>query len=133
MSAALTEILDFHAHIYFDADQLEQARALARAAQEIVSLFVGHFHQKPVGPHPRGSCQLTIGPEDFGAFAAWAATHRGELTLFAHASTGDDEADHRKHVIWFGPSEQLDLSISASQSNASNETITRNIYGHGRA
>lgn len=104
-------VLDFHAHIYFDADELEQARALARAAQEEFDLSVGRFHLKPVGPHPRGSCQLTIAPQHFGSFATWAATHRGEFTIFAHASTGDDKADHSKHVIWFGPSERLDLSI----------------------
>ena len=33
------------------------------------------------------------------------------LTIFAHAETGDDLADHTEHVIWFGPSEPLDLSI----------------------
>ena len=32
-------------------------------------------------------------------------------SLFAHPSTGDDQADHDKHVIWLGQSEQLDLSI----------------------
>jgi DOPA 4,5-dioxygenase len=108
---AMAEIVDFHAHIYFDAGELEQARALARAAQERFDLSVGHFHQRPVGPHPRGSCQLTIAPAVFGAFAAWAAVHRGGLTIFAHASTGNDKDDHTKHVIWFGPSEMLDLSI----------------------
>ena len=43
--------------------------------------------------------------------AQWLALNRGGLTIFAHASTGDDRADHRKHVIWFGDSEALDLSL----------------------
>jgi DOPA 4,5-dioxygenase len=107
----MAEIVDFHAHIYFDPAELEQARALGRAAQERFDLSVGHFHQRPVGPHPRGSCQLTIAPSEFGAFAVWAAVHRGTLTIFAHASTGNDKADHTNHVIWFGPSETLDLTI----------------------
>ncbi len=34
-----------------------------------------------------------------------------QLTIFAHANTGEDLADHTQHVIWFGPSEPLDLSI----------------------
>ena len=33
------------------------------------------------------------------------------LTIFAHTSTGDDLADHTEHVIWFGKSEPLNLSI----------------------
>ena len=107
----MAEAIDFHAHIYFDADQIEAARALAGAAAARFDLRVGHFHTRPVGPHPRGSCQLTLSPEAFGAFAAWAAVNRGGLTIFAHASTGDDLADHTSHVVWFGPSEPLDLSI----------------------
>ncbi len=55
---------------------------------------VGHFHGRPVGPHSRGSVQLTVPPEQFGDFAQWAALNREGLTIFAHASTGDDRADH---------------------------------------
>ena len=104
-------IANFHAHIYFDAADVGQAKALAAAARERFEVAVGHFHTRPVGPHPRGSCQLTVQPGDFGDFAQWMALNRGGLTIFAHATTGDDRADHTQHVIWFGPSERLDLSI----------------------
>ena len=107
----MVQVTDFHAHIYFDPGELDQARELAREAEARFGLRVGRFHEKPVGPHPRGSCQLTVPPDQFGAFAAWAAVRRRNLTIFAHASTGDDLADHTSHVIWFGPSEKLDLSI----------------------
>ncbi len=104
-------IRDFHAHIYFDADQLDRAEKLAHAARERFNLRIGHFHTNPVGPHPRGSCQLTVLPEEFGDFAQWMALNRDGLTIFAHTSTGSDYVDHTEHVIWFGPSEMLDLSI----------------------
>ena len=104
-------IKDFHAHIYFDPPELGRAQALAAAARERFGVPVGHFHQRPVGPHPRGSCQLTVHPDQFGDFAKWIALNRDGLTIFAHASTGDDRADHTDHVIWFGPSEPLNLSI----------------------
>jgi aromatic ring-cleaving dioxygenase len=104
-------IRNFHAHIYFDAAELAQAQALAADARARFGVPVGHFHERPVGPHPRGSVQLTVPPEQFGDFAQWAALSRGSLTIFAHANTGDDLADHTQHVIWFGPSEPLDLSI----------------------
>ena len=107
----MAAILDFHAHIYFDADQLGEAQAVAAAARERFGVPVGHFHTRPVGPHPRGSVQLTVLPEQFGEFAGWAALNRRGLTIFAHAETGEDLADHTDHVIWFGPSEPLDLSI----------------------
>ena len=107
----MTAIRDFHAHLYFDPDQLGEAKALAAAMQGRFAVPVGHFHVRPVGPHPRGSCQLTIPPHQFGEVAAWLSVNRGGLTVFAHASTGDDRADHAHHVMWFGPSEKLDLSI----------------------
>lgn len=104
-------IRDFHAHIYFDADEVEKARALGDEAHRRFAVPVGHYHTLPVGPHPRGSVQLTVPAGKFGEFAQWLALNRGGLTIFAHANTGDDLADHTAHVIWFGPSEKLDLSI----------------------
>jgi DOPA 4,5-dioxygenase len=104
-------IRDFHAHIYFDADQLARAQALAAAARAKFGVPVGHFHTRPVGPHPRGSCQLTVPRDQFGDFAQWMALNRDGLTIFAHTSTGEDLADHTQHVIWFGESEPLDLTI----------------------
>ena len=104
-------IRDFHAHIYYDPEEVELARRLAAAAQASFAIAVGHFHLRPVGPHPRGSCQLTVPRDQFGEVAQWLTLNRGSLTIFAHAETGDDLADHTRHVIWFGPSEALDLSI----------------------
>ena len=107
----MTGTHSFHAHIYFDPPELARARALAQQARERFGVAVGHFHDKPVGPHPRGSCQLTVAPGRFGDFAAWAATHRDGLTIFAHADTGEDWRDHTENVVWFGPSEPLNLGI----------------------
>jgi aromatic ring-cleaving dioxygenase len=104
-------IIDFHAHIYFDEHQVAKARILAEAARDLFEVSVGRLHTGPVGPHPRGSCQLTVDPQDFGEVAQWLVLNRDEFTIFAHANTGDDLADHTRHVIWFGPSETLDLSI----------------------
>jgi DOPA 4,5-dioxygenase len=107
----MTEIQNFHAHIYFDPGELGAAQALGSAARDRFGVPVGHYHVRPVGPHPRGSCQLTVLPEIFGDFAQWMVLNRGDLTIFSHATTGDDLADHTRNVIWFGQSERLDLSI----------------------
>ena len=109
----MAQIFDFHVHLYFDTVEVEKARATATALAEAMDLPVGHFHTRPVGPHPRGSVQITVPPGKFGAVAAWLALNRDGLTVFAHASTGDHLADHTRHVIWFGPSEPLDLSLFA--------------------
>ena len=104
-------IRDFHAHIYYDPDEVERAKELARQVQARFPIAVGHFHLRPVGPHPRGSVQLTVPRDAFGDVAQFLALNRGDLTIFAHAETGEDLADHTRHAIWFGPSEPLDLTI----------------------
>lgn len=104
-------IQDFHAHIYFDADEVAQAKALGSAAHDRFGVPQGHYHLGPVGPHPRGSCQLTVPAEQFGEVAQWLTLNRGPLTIFAHANTGNDLDDHTQHVIWFGPSETLNLAM----------------------
>ena len=104
-------VRDFHAHIYFDAAEIDQAKALAAEVQRRFGVRIGHFHSAPIGPHPRGSCQMTVPTDLFGEVAGWLTVNRGGLTIFAHASTGDDLRDHSANVIWFGPSESLDLSI----------------------
>lgn len=104
-------IRDFHAHIYFDERELAEAQALAAEVAQRFGVPIGRFHVRAVGPHPRGSCQMTVPTDRFGEVAAWLAVNRVGLTIFAHASTGDDLADHSRNVVWFGPSETLDLSI----------------------
>lgn len=107
----LPNIRDFHAHIYYDPAEVDAAKRLAAAARQRFGVPVGHFHLGPVGPHPRGSVQMTVPTDQFGEFAKWLAVNRAGLTVFAHASTGDDRQDHSHNVIWFGPSEPLDLTI----------------------
>ena len=107
----MTEICDFHAHIYFDESEHDRAKKLAEEVQRRFGVAVGHFHLRAVGPHPRGSCQMTVPSDRFGEVATWLSFHRAGLTIFAHASTGDDRTDHTLNVVWFGPSEPLDLSI----------------------
>lgn len=104
-------IHDFHTHIYFNADEVERARYLAGELSEAFELSVDHFHTHAVGPHPRGSVQITVPTALFGEVATWLSVNRDGLTIFAHASTGDDLADHSRNVIWFGPSEPLNLAI----------------------
>ena len=106
----MSAIENYHAHVYYDADTRAAAQKLCAAAGQTFSVKVGRMHDKPVGPHPRGSCQLTIGKEQFAAVIPWLVLNRGELTIFAHAQTGNARKDHTDHVIWLGPSEKLKLS-----------------------
>ncbi|WP_275628124.1 DOPA 4,5-dioxygenase family protein [Pseudomonas sp. 273] len=106
----MNEIHGYHAHVYYDADSLEQARELCEEAVRLFGVKMGRMHQRPVGPHPDWSCQLAFGSEAFAAVVPWLALHRGGLVVFIHPDTGDDLRDHRDHAIWMGAVRPLDLS-----------------------
>ena len=103
-------IANYHAHVYYDAATRAQALALCEAAGRELGVKVGRMHDNPVGPHPRGSCQLTIPVETLSEALPWLVLNRKGLTIFAHAQTGNAYKDHTEHVIWLGPSEALTLS-----------------------
>ena len=106
----MSAITGYHAHVYFDAASREKASRLCEAAGRAFRLTVGRMHDKPVGPHPRGSCQLAFAPEQFAEIIPWLIVNRDGLTVFAHADTGHALADHTEHVLWLGPSETLNLA-----------------------
>lgn len=105
----MAEIENFHAHVYYGAAERAQANALCEAAGQKFGIRVGRMHDNPVGPHPRGSCQLTIPNERFSEVVSWLVLNRSGLTVFTHAQTGNALKDHTDHVIWLGPSETLKL------------------------
>ena len=104
-------ITGYHAHVYFDAHATEKAKEICQDASELFSVTMGNVHERPVGPHPMYSCQLTCNPTQFFELLPWLALNREELIVFCHPETGDDLADHSKHVIWLGEAQALDLAI----------------------
>lgn len=107
----LDSIQSYHAHIYFDADSIDRARAVIDAACDRFDVGRGRIHEKPVGPHPMWSCQLEASPEVFAQLLPWLALNRDGLIVFSHPETGDALSDHRDHAIWLGgyPALKLDL------------------------
>lgn len=106
-------IQSYHAHVYFDADSIKQARTLCETAAAQFGVQMGRVHEKPVGPHPMWSCQLGATPAQFTQLLPWLALNRDGLIVFAHPETGQHLQDHRDHAIWLGTGLDLDLSIFA--------------------
>lgn len=107
----MPDIHSYHAHVYFDADTVDQARDLCEQAADQFDVVMGRVHERPVGPHPMWSCQLACTPEQFAALLPWLVVNRDGLIVFAHPETGDDLVDHRDHGIWLGTGLDLNLSI----------------------
>ena len=112
--AETTTITGWHAHVYFSEAEIGRAERLCEAARARFGVEMGRMHAGPVGPHPTGSCQLTVPPAAFAEVIAWLALNREGLTVFAHAETGDAWADHTRHVIWLGESQPLRLDVLRS-------------------
>lgn len=104
-------IRGFHAHVYFDASTLEQARALCLEVASKFKVAMGRVHERPVGPHPDWSCQLAFAPSVFAELIPWLALHRRGLVVFIHPITGNDLIDHRDYAMWMGAVRPLNLSV----------------------
>lgn len=105
------DIQHFHAHVYFDASTLAQARSLCAQAASLPGVAVGRVHERPVGPHPRWSCQLAFDRTQFDAVVAWLEAHRNGLDVLVHGQTGDALADHTTHARWLGQPWPLALEM----------------------
>ncbi len=107
----MQRIKGYHAHVYFDASTIDQARELCEQAAQRFGLQMGRVHERLVGPHPDWSCQLAFKPELFGEVVPWLALNRQGLVVFLHPDTGDDLLDHTDHAIWMGALRPLDLTV----------------------
>ena len=98
-------------HVYFAEAEVDRARAVCEGARDLFDIQMGRMHVQPVGPHPTGSCQLTVQQAQFQDVMSWLALNRDGLTVFAHAETGDVMADHTQHVMWLGESRELRIDV----------------------
>ncbi|WP_051938051.1 DOPA 4,5-dioxygenase family protein [Ghiorsea bivora] len=106
-----TNIMNYHAHIYYNESTFEQASKLCDEVGVLFDVPVGFKHQQPVGPHPMWSCQISLTAEKFAEVVPWLMLNRKGLTVFIHGNTGDDLKDHTEHTMWMGSIESLNLDI----------------------
>ena len=111
LAASIPEIRGYHAHVYFSGATVDQARLLCEAAVELFGVTMGRVHERPVGPHPDWSCQLTLKPELFGQLIPWLAMNRSGLVVFVHPISDNDLLDHRERAMCMGAVRPLDLSM----------------------
>lgn len=106
----------YHAHVYYDARTREQAEALHRKLQEMLSfgteaglVGVGRMFDWNVGPHPLPQYEI-----QFLAKALPQVLTLLEATglrCLVHPLTDDDLADHTTLATWLGDPLTLDLGV----------------------
>jgi aromatic ring-cleaving dioxygenase len=109
-------ILNWHAHVYFDAASRDAASALREAIERSFPVQMGRFHEKPVGPHPRFSFQVAFDNDQLAPLLSWLTLNRGDLTIFIHPNTGNALEDHRDRAIWIGRQVPLILDFFTQKS-----------------
>ena len=101
----------YHAHVYFGAETVAQAKHLCTQAGLKFGVTVGRVHEKLVGPHPHWSCQLAFDRHQFESLIPWLEAHREGLDILVHGLTGNDLADHTDHASWLGNATPLRLEM----------------------
>lgn len=101
----------YHFHLYFSKEQIATATDLAGQLGEIFKLSVGRVWDRPVGPHPVNSCQITVPKDKFEAVVSWLLVNRLGLDVFIHPEGDNDLIDHRDHIMWIGRSYEINLDI----------------------
>ena len=99
----------YHAHIYFEQENTVVARRLRDEIAKTFNLKVGQFHERPIGPHPVGSFQVTFRNRDFDRLIPWLDAHREGLSVLIHPLTRDHVKDHTDDAAWLGDSVALNL------------------------
>lgn len=100
----------FHFHLYYPLDQIAEAtKVLEQLAQDKQGTPIGRIWDRPVGPHPIGSCQVTVQKENFFEMTEWFLKNRQGFSVFIHPDTGDDYLDHTDYVMWIGSEHELNV------------------------
>ncbi len=101
----------YHAHVYFDESTEDQARALCIDAWRGCHVGLGRFHLRPIGPHPRWSCQLSFDAGEFDRLIAWLDAHRDGLDILVHPLTDDALEEHTSLAAWLGKEVALSVEV----------------------
>ena len=104
-------ILDYHFHLYYDENTIDTAKEVAKELKKLFHVPFHTFHEKPVGPHPEWSVQLSVSVEQFNESFNWLVLNHKGLTVFCHPNTGNDFLDHSEHAFWIGDSKKLKIDI----------------------
>ncbi|WP_154115852.1 DOPA 4,5-dioxygenase family protein [Vibrio cincinnatiensis] len=95
----------YHAHVYFDLSEQNQAQSLqqkilAEQSGQILRLF--SLVPRLVGPHRKPMFEIHFS-EQQSDFIDWLDKARGELSVLIHPVSGNDINDHSEpQVRWLG-------------------------------
>lgn len=127
---AYTDILSYHAHIYFDEDTYAKAARLRKWVIERFPVELGNWNLEPRGPHVTPSFYFGFTNDLLPIIIPWLQLNSLGLTILLHPNTDDPRADHLYYTLWVNRSQPVDgyrLPSSVSAINQLPEQIYPNI------
>ena len=126
-----SEIVSFHAHVYFAAGaKAEAARRLREQVAERFAVRLGTWHDRPVGPHGRPSYQIAFPADLFASLVPWLMLNHGGLSILVHPNTGRPRRDHLDDSLWIGTPLPLDPSVLPEHDERPEEAGAPNTTPH---
>jgi len=98
----IAEIASYHAHVYFDPAQRDEAMAIREAAEARFAVNLGRVRDGPVGPHSQAMFQIAFEPELFGSLVPWLMLNNRGLSILVHPNTTNEKRDHLIDAVWIG-------------------------------
>ena len=103
----------YHAHVYYDAEQVAFATELhRRARQDLGELAtIWPMRMTPVGPHYAPMFEIEFPHDSREPVLDWVQAHHGPLPVMLHPETGNVLDDHRDHAVWLGRNLGVNLAV----------------------
>ena len=105
---------NYHAHIYFDVNQQDEASQLQRKISAHFlnkKIAVSRLVNRPIGPHPKPMFEVDFFVTEHAEVVEFITKNIGTLSCLVHENTGDDVRDHSEGIQWIGPTLTLDFSF----------------------
>ena len=112
----MTEVIGYHAHVYFNAATRPVAERLRDTIVDKFTVEPGAFSDEPRGPHPISQFNVIFRSEEFQSIVPWLMLNRDGLDVLVHPLTEDMVDDHSIHALWLGTPIELKLDTLRNRS-----------------
>lgn len=105
--------MKYHAHVYFDLNQIQSIKLLYSQLQQAFGETVryGRIHQKMVGPHTKPMFQLEFDQLILSQIKTSLSSNDLNLSVLIHPLDEDAYLAHTQGAEWLGEPLALNLAI----------------------
>ena len=101
----------YHFHLYYEIKDITLSAKLRTKFSQAFDVEVGRLWDRPIGPHPVGSCHVKVPIKLFEKVSAWFLKNRNGVDLFIQPISEDDIADYKDNIMWIGKSYKLNTEF----------------------